>query len=95
MPGTKRGGLRAARTNKIKHGDDFYARIGSMGGKAKVPKGFAKSGLAASAGRKGGATSSRSKDKRPLEFRRDIADFKQGFNEPTFAQKVVRRFTHV
>lgn len=38
MSGTKAGGLRAATTNKKKQAD-FYKKIGSKGGKARVPKG--------------------------------------------------------
>ena len=41
MSGTKLGGQRAAKTNKKLHGDDFYARIGSMGGKKSRTGGFA------------------------------------------------------
>jgi general stress protein YciG len=41
MAGTKAGGLKAAKTNKKKYGEEFYKGIGSKGGKAKVPKGFA------------------------------------------------------
>lgn len=42
MPGTKIGGLKAAATNKQKHGNDFYKRIGKKGGsKLGVKKGFA------------------------------------------------------
>lgn len=41
MPGTKTGGKAAARTNKAKYGDDFYARIGALGGKASRTGGFA------------------------------------------------------
>lgn len=40
MAGTKAGGLKAAQTNKLKHGDNFYATIGAKGGKACVTKGF-------------------------------------------------------
>lgn len=41
MSGSKLGGLRAAETNKKKYGKDFYAKLGSKGGKAKNPnKGF-------------------------------------------------------
>ena len=44
MSGTKSGGLKCAETNKLKHGEDFYKRIGSMGGKVKTPnKGFGSS----------------------------------------------------
>lgn len=41
MSGTKSGGLKCAATNKLKHGEDFYKRIGAIGGKVKNPnKGF-------------------------------------------------------
>lgn len=32
MAGTSEGGRRAAATNKAKFGDDFYSRIGKIGG---------------------------------------------------------------
>lgn len=35
------GGQKAGATNKAKYGADYYQKIGSKGGKAKVPKGFA------------------------------------------------------
>lgn len=41
MAGTKDGGRRAAATNKQRHGKDFYARIGSRGGKNGHTGGFA------------------------------------------------------
>lgn len=43
MAGTRAGGLKAAATNRRRHGADFYARIGSRGGSAPTahPKGFA------------------------------------------------------
>lgn len=55
MSGTRAGGLKCAATNRFKHGDDFYKRIGSQGGKAKNPnKGFGSSHeRAVAAGRKG------------------------------------------
>lgn len=71
MAGTREGGLKAAKTNKEKHGADFYARIGRAGGSKtpKTPRGFAsevvgKDGLtglqrAKAAGRKGGQVSKR------------------------------------
>lgn len=41
MSGTSEGGRKCVVTNKLKHGDDFYKRIGSQGGKVKNPnKGF-------------------------------------------------------
>jgi hypothetical protein len=40
MAGTKRGGQRAADTNKAKHGNDFYRKIGAIGGKNSTTGGF-------------------------------------------------------
>lgn len=62
MPGTKAGGRKARETNYVKHGDDFYRKIGSLGGRAETskPKGFAANPkLAVKAGRKGGKKSRR------------------------------------
>lgn len=42
MAGTKIGGMKAARTNKLKHGADFYAVIGGKGGRLGSTGGFAK-----------------------------------------------------
>lgn len=61
MSGTMAGGLKAARTNKLKYGKSFYKVIGRTGGSKKVKKGFAVSGLASIAGRKGGLTSRKGK----------------------------------
>ena len=41
MAGTKLGGLKAAATNKERHGADFYSRIGKQGGKNGHTGGFA------------------------------------------------------
>lgn len=60
MAGTKVGGKKAAATNKAKHGSDFYARIGSKGGKNGHTGGFAANpALARVAGAKGGRISRR------------------------------------
>lgn len=62
MAGTKAGGIAAAATNKERYGDDFYGRIGSIGGKRGRTGGFAANrGLARIAGAKGGKTSRRTK----------------------------------
>lgn len=65
MSGTKVGGLKASVTNKEKHGEDFYQRIGRKGGKkCGIKKGFALNPMLASiAGRKGGSISKRGKAK--------------------------------
>lgn len=56
MAGSREGGLKAAKINRTKYGSDFYARIGSKGGKKKGPKGFAlmPTWKVSAAGRKGG-----------------------------------------
>lgn len=63
MSGTLDGGKRTAETNKAKYGADFYKRIGAMGGKKLVPKGFATMDKArvSKIGRKGGKISKRGK----------------------------------
>ena len=75
MSGTKAGGMKAAATNKAKHGADFYARIGRKGGKNGHTGGFASDPeLARRAGRKGGMISSKDKNKAPIEERRNEID---------------------
>ena len=74
MSGTVKGGKKASITNKQKHGEDFYKRIGQKGGKKSCNGGFGsnkvgKDGLtgierARIAGRKGGSHSKRGKSKK-------------------------------
>ena len=65
MAGTKAGGLKAAATNKERHGDDFYSRIGRKGGQRGTTGGFwADRELAKPAGAKGGRNSKRGPAKR-------------------------------
>jgi len=55
MSGTPTGGQRAAQTNKEKHGEDFYKRIGASGGRKSRGGGFTgRPDLAQAAGTKGG-----------------------------------------
>lgn len=71
MAGTREGGLKAAKTNALRHGADFYAGIGRKGGKNGHTGGFASmvrgaDGLtgverARIAGAKGGKISKRTK----------------------------------
>lgn len=68
MAGTKEGGRRAAETNKLRHGEDFYKRIGAKGGRNGHTGGFASNpALASIAGRKGGRISRRGPAKTKVE----------------------------
>lgn len=63
MSGTKEGGLKAADRNKKLYGEDYYARIGRIGGRIGTTGGFwwgkyvAKNNYHVEAGRRGGAIS--------------------------------------
>lgn len=60
MAGTREGGLKAAKTNKKRYGDDFYTGIGALGGKKSKGGAFsANPELARVAGRIGGLVSRR------------------------------------
>lgn len=60
MTGTKAGGAKARKTTMERHGEDFYARIGAIGGRNGHTGGFAANPeLARIAGSKGGKRSSR------------------------------------
>lgn len=60
MVGTLEGGRKAAKTNILKYGNDFYARIGAKGGRNGHTGGFAANpALARIAGAKGGRKSRR------------------------------------
>jgi general stress protein YciG len=62
MAGTKAGGQKAAATNIMRHGKEFYRRIGSKGGQNGHTGGFASNpALARIVGAKGGRTSRRGK----------------------------------
>lgn len=64
MAGTILGGKNAAKTNKERYGEDFYAKIGSLGGtKGRTGGFFANRELARIAGSKGGRISRRTKAK--------------------------------
>lgn len=60
MPGTRSGAKTAAEKNKARYGEDFYARIGRIGGQRGRTGGFhARPDLASIAGKKGGTKSRR------------------------------------
>lgn len=68
MAGTKAGGKKAAKTNLLIHGKDFYRNIGKKGGQNGRGEGY-KGGFAGNpelakiAGRKGGKISKRGRCK--------------------------------
>ena len=63
MPGTPKGGTKAAQTNKKRYGKEFYVRIGAMGGTKSRGGGFAANPeLARVAGRIGGLKSRKTKN---------------------------------
>lgn len=62
MAGTLEGGRKAAAKNKQRHGDDFYRKIGAIGGKIGRTGGFhVNRELARIAGAKGGRISRRNR----------------------------------
>ena len=69
MGGTKAGGKKSAATNKLRHGEDFYKRIGQKGGRSSHTGGFAANPeLARIAGAKGGSISRRGPTKKKVEY---------------------------
>lgn len=68
MAGTKAGGQAASRTNKERYGEDFYAKIGAVGGRLGRTGGFAANHeLARIAGAKGGKASKRGKARETVQ----------------------------
>lgn len=71
MAGTKEGGMKARATNLARHGEDWYSRIGRIGGRMGTTGGFASEKVGADgltglerakiAGAKGGSLSRRGK----------------------------------
>lgn len=68
MSSTREGGLKAAETNKLRYGNDFYHTIGRAGGAKSKGGGFAKNPeLAKIAGKKGGSTPRKKKPVRQTD----------------------------
>jgi len=68
MAGNRKGGLKAAKTNKERYGANFYQRIGEIGGKRSHTGGFAANPeLAKKAGQKGGKISAERRRQRKNE----------------------------
>ena len=90
MVGTLAGGRKAAKTNKLKYGKDFYARIGAKGGRNGHTGGFAANpALARIAGALGGKKSRRTgvkngevkKDDKDIEAMERILEEESGRNK--------------
>lgn len=99
MAGSVAGGLKASATNKERHGNDYYKRIGAEGGKARHPnKGFGgKPELARIAGAKGGSISRRGPAKKKTAqelkaYREDKDAFEEKFNHESYLRRLMRRF---
>lgn len=85
MPATRIGGLKAAQTNKLRYGDDFYRKIGATGGKKSRGGGFASDPeLAKLAGAKGGRISRRGKTKIVI----DKEEYKTALDELSIYKKM-------
>lgn len=75
MSATKEGGRKAALTNKSKYGKDFYARIGSLGGKASgAGEFYGNSERARTAGKLGESLSSRKGVPMTLEHKKRMSE---------------------
>lgn len=73
MGGTVEGGKKAAATNKLKHGEDFYQKIGQRGGRNGHTGGFCDRELARRAGRLGGLKSKRGPAKKKQPTYEEVA----------------------
>lgn len=89
MPGTRAGGKKASKTNKVLYGEDFYSRIGARGGRNGHTGGFAANReLAKIAGAKGGRKSRRTgvkngfgkKNNKDIETAEQILEQESGRN---------------
>lgn len=90
MAGTLAGGRKAAKTNRLKYGKDFYARIGAIGGRNGHTGGFAANPeLAKRAGAIGGRKSRRNgvkngegkKDDKDIEAMERVLEEESGRNK--------------
>lgn len=91
MSGTKIGGQKAAYTNKLRHGLDFYAQIGAKGGRNGHTGGFAANPeLAREAGRKGGKKSRRTGVKNG-EGKNYILKIREGLNSSTYKEYLPKK----
>lgn len=91
MAGTLAGGKKAAKTNILKYGKDFYARIGAKGGRNGHTGGFAANpALARIAGANGGRKSRRTgvkngegkKDNKDIEAMERVLEEESGRKKP-------------
>lgn len=89
MSGSQIGGLKAARTNKERYGNNYYAEIGAKGGRNGHTGGFAYNReLARKAGALGGSISKRGKKINLDEEMDNIEEmFENGYSVNEIAKK--------
>ncbi len=74
MPGTVSGGKKAAAKNKELYGDDFYRKIGQVGGKKSKGGGFAANPtLAALSGKLGGMRKNQDPNRKQVAEMKKVA----------------------
>ena len=89
MSGTRAGGLKAAKTNRERQGNDFYSIIGRKGGRNGHTGGFAANPqIARAAGAKGGRVSKRG-PRLPME---DILEAVALYNSGVDHKKVAKKY---
>lgn len=90
MAGTIEGGRKAAKTNKLRNGEDFYSRIGKKGGKNGHTGGFASNPeLARKAGAKGGKVSRRGLSSQSSRYERTmVLMHTEGFSMADIAREL-------
>lgn len=79
MSGNKLGGLKARDANRKRYGEDYYAKVGKLGGlnyNPDKPKGFAHPNSdPRKAGKLGGMISRRGKSKKTIDHDKAKAEF--------------------
>lgn len=93
MSGTRIGGIKASETNRLRHGEDFYARIGRKGGSNGHTGGFAANPeLARRAGAKGGKMSHRGPSKDVSDKIKQAKEmYENGFEIKAIAKAIDRK----
>lgn len=96
MAGSRATGIKAAVTNKLRHGEEYYKLIGKKGGTAGTGHAFAHGKVSPSiAGHIGGQLSIRGvkQTKEELEYRKALVKYKYDFKQKhsSWLKKVTHR----